>query len=392
MEGVMPNGNAQSVRVGVIGIGMMGMQHAGYLANHGIEGASLAAICGRNAERLETVGGQFPAAARFTDYRELLASQRCDAVLIVTPHVSHPEIVLAAFEAGVHVLVEKPLAVGIGAAREVVAAYARYPRLKFGIMFNQRTHPLHQKIREIVRGGELGAISRVTWIATHWFRTDAYYASSPWRATWEGEGGGVSINQCPHNLDLLLWMTGLRPTRVTAVGFAGKTHPIETEDELSAIVEFADVEGGKKAGAIGHFVTTTGEFPGTNRLEIAGSRGKLVSENGVLTVTRVKGDVREFCRSSPQAFGVMEMEKSELSFSPPKDEHRMLTADFVAAIREGRGTEGLLAPGPEGVGSLELGNAILYSGLGRKSVELPLAGEEFEAFLRDQMAKGNGAG
>ncbi len=219
----------------------------------------------------------------------------------------------------------------------------------------------------------------MTWIITHWFRPNAYYASSPWRATWKGEGGGVLINQSIHNLDLLQWIMGEMPARVTAIVTTGKFHPIEVEDDVSAILEYA-------GGCTGHFITTTGEHPGSNRLEIAGTGGRLLAEGGTLTVTRNTPGSDEFCRESHEAFGVPGSSTRVEGFEASRDEHQKISQDFVDAIREGRGNEGLIAPGPEGVRALELANAILMAGLTREAVKLPLDGEEYEAFLAGKIA------
>ena len=243
-----------------------------------IKGATLAAICDASQKNLEEAGKKPPGAKRFGSYPEMLAINAIDAILIATPHVLHPDVAIAALDKGIHVLCEKPLAVTVKQGRAVVDAAAHYPELKFGMMLQQRTMPLYRKLRELIVDGELGEISRITWIVTDWFRTWAYYASGGWRTTWAGEGGGVLINQCPHNLDLIQWLTGLTPSRVTAVGFIGKTHPIEVEDEVSAILEYP-------SGTIGHFITSTGKAPGTNRLEIVGDRGRIVAENDKLRFT-----------------------------------------------------------------------------------------------------------
>jgi len=256
-------------------------------------------------ERVERAAAKFEAApggrrvGRFNRYQDLVRSGDVDAVLIATPHFQHHEVALAAFDAGLHVLCEKPIAVSVKQARALNDAAARKPQLKFGLMYQMRAVPLYRKLRELIADGELGALSRITWLVTDWFRTWTYYASGGWRATWAGEGGGVLINQCQHNLDLLQWLTGLFPSRITAVGFVGKTHPIEVEDEISAILEYP-------GGAVGHFITTTGEAPGTNRLEVVGERGKIVAEAAKLTFTRTRKNVREVRESSKEMFATPE--------------------------------------------------------------------------------------
>src|SRR4051812_10341481 len=314
-----------NVRIGVVGLGAMGTFHVNYL--HEIDGAQLTAVCdadpnkpGKIASGLAELRtkvdaryasriGEPQSLGKFSTYQSLLDSKLVDAVIIATPHFQHPEIALAAFERDVHVLSEKPLAVHVKDARKVVDAHRQKPNLTFGLVLQLRTVGLYRKIKEMITSGELGEISRVTWLVTDWFRTWSYYASGGWRATWKGEGGGVLINQCPHNLDMLQWLMGVQPTRVTAVASLGKTHPIEVEDEVSAILEYPN-------GAIGHFMTTTGEAPGTNRLEIVGDRGKLIAEGGKLTFHRTRKSVREVREQSPDAFVNMETWASEIPLLP----------------------------------------------------------------------------
>src|SRR5438128_2394957 len=274
----------------------MGTIHAGYIND--LPGATFAAACDINPQRLEAITSRHNCPG-FSDAQEMMRSGAIDAVLIATPHYFHVPLAIAAFEHGLHVLCEKPVAVTIGEARRVNEAAAKYSNLKFAIMFQMRTHPIFMKIRALIHEGELGPISRITWIATNWFRSHAYYASGGWRATWAGEGGGVLLNQCPHNLDILQWTTGLMPNRVTAVASIAKTHPIEVEDEVSAILEYPN-------GAVGHFITTTGEAPGTDRLEIAGDRGKLIAEKGHLKFSRTTRSVQETNRTTSQSFPSIE--------------------------------------------------------------------------------------
>jgi predicted dehydrogenase len=380
-----------NVRIGVIGLGAMGGFHVSYL--HEIEGAQLAAVCDAMPGKAEKVAAGMadvkakadarlasrvtdPAAlGTFSSYEAMLDSKQVDAIIIATPHFQHPEIALAAFERGVHVLSEKPLAVHVKDARKVIEAHKQKPELTFGLVLQMRTVALYKKLKALIDEGELGEITRITWLVTDWFRTWSYYASGGWRATWSGEGGGVLINQCPHNLDLIQWLMGAQPTRVTAVASLGKQHPIEVEDEVSAILEFPN-------GAIGHFVTTTGEAPGTNRLEISGDRGKVIAENGKLTFHRTRKSVREVRETSPEAFAQVETWVSEIPLPTGAlaEGHKVIMQNFVNAILK---KEPLIAPGSEGDKGLEIGNAMLMAGVTRRPVDLPLDGDAYEQLLKD---------
>ena len=374
-----------TVRFGVVGLGGMGSFHLNYLDK--VEGARVGAVCDVDNERVERTAKKFESlpgghkVGRFNRYEDLIASGDCDAVLIATPHFQHPEIAIAAFDKGLHVLCEKPVAVSIGEARRLNESAARHPQLKFSLMYQMRTVPIYRKLRELILDGELGEVSRITWLITDWFRTWTYYASGGWRATWAGEGGGVLLNQCPHNLDLVWWLTGLFPSRITAVGFIGKTHPIEVEDEVSAILEYP-------TGAIGHFVTTTGEAPGTNRLEIVGDRGKLVAEAGKLTFTRTRRGVRETRETSKEMFANPETWTIDVPLGPtPPEPHRLITENFVRAVLK---DEPLLSPGVEGARGLEIGNAMLMAALTRRPVDLPLDAGAYDQFLKDMQRQFGG--
>lgn len=368
------------VRVGVIGVGGMGSHHCGYLNT--VQGASLAAVCDIDATKADRVGRQYNV-PHYTSYKGLLASGKVDMVMIATPHYFHPPITREAFAHGLHVLSEKPIAVDVKEARLTNELYeAKYSKtLKFGVMFQARTNPLFRKVRELIAAGELGDIFRLTWIATDWFRTWTYYASGGWRATWKGEGGGVLLNQCPHNLDQIQWLFGgAMPNRVTAVATVGKRHPIEVEDEVSAILEYP-------SGMIAHFITTTGEAPGTNRVEIAGDRGKLVMENGRLRFHRTRRSVTEVLQKSPESFASVETWECDIPVHGSGESHQIITQNFVNAILK---HEPLIAPGIEGVKGLELGNAIMMAGLTRKAVDLPVDGDAYQAFLHDMDARYGG--
>jgi predicted dehydrogenase len=288
--------------------------------------------------------------------------------------MSHTTLGIEALQAGLHVMVEKPISVHKADAERLLAAHTNR-RQVFGAMFNQRTDRYYRKIRQLIRDGALGEIRRVNWVITNWFRTEAYYGSSDWRATWAGEGGGVLLNQCPHNLDLLQWMFG-QPQRVRAFCHFGKYHAIEVEDEVTAYLEFA-------GGATGVFLASTGEAPGTNRLEIAGERGKLVYENDQITFTRNAVPMSEFSRQAREGFSAPKTREVRVPARDHGGQHNEILRNFTDAILDG---VPLIAPAAEGLHSVELANAMLYSTWTGRTVELPLDGRRYQRALQRKIA------
>jgi predicted dehydrogenase len=370
MSNKKPNTNPPGdIRLGVIGLGNMGMSHAQCIRAGQIPGVRLAAVCDEAPVRLA-----FDSSTKsFADFRALIRSGEVDAVLIATPHFSHTVIGIDALRHGLHVLVEKPISVHKTDCEKLIAAH-RGGQV-FAAMFNQRTDPFYQKIRSLIQGGELGEIRRINWIITNWFRTFAYYGSGGWRATWAGEGGGVLLNQCPHNLDLLQWLFGM-PASVRAFCRFGQYHDIEVEDDVTAYLQF-------KNGATGVFVTTTGEAPGTNRLEIAGERGKLVCENDRLSFTRNEVEMSAFSRTSAFAFTAPPTWDVTIPVYGHGEQHIGILKNFAAAILDGAP---LIAPAEEGIHSVELANAMLYSTFTGKTVDLPLDGKAYDRHLKKLIA------
>jgi predicted dehydrogenase len=357
------------VRLGIIGVGNMGAAHARSLVEGKVARAELVALADLQPAKLEP----FPQARHFDDGRKLLGARNLDAVLIATPHYSHTTLGVAALRRGLHVLVEKPISVHKADCQKLIAAYEHRPRpgQVFAAMFNQRTDPFYLKIRELIQTGALGEIRRVNWIVTNWFRTEAYYASGGWRATWGGEGGGVLLNQCPHNLDLFQWLFGM-PVRVRAFCHLGRYHRIEVEDDVTAYCEFAN-------GATGVFITSTGEAPGTNRLEIAAENGRLVCEGNRICFTKNDVPMSEFSRTSPKPFAAPTTTTEEFTFPDHGPQHVGILQNFVAAILD---DAPLIAPAVEGIHSVELANAMLYSSFQKKTVELPLDARAYARHLK----------
>jgi predicted dehydrogenase len=359
-----------TVRLGIVGLGNIGRYHADYLAQGKVARARLAAVCDAFAP-LEP----FSPLPTFKDPEALFRSGAVDAVIIATPHYQHTTLGIAALEAGLHVMVEKPISAHKADAERLIAAAQRRPGQTFAGMFQLRTEPRYLKLRKLIREGELGEIVRLGWIITDWYRTEAYYASGGWRATWKGEGGGVLLNQCLHNLDVLSWLFGL-PSRIRGFCQLGRYHQIEVEDNVTAYLEYPN-------GATGIFVTSSGEAPGTNRLEIAGTRGKVVLENNRLAFTRNESDMLAFSRNAPTGFARPETWNVDLPFTDASLPHAIVMQNFVDAILDGTP---LLAPGAEGLGSVELANAMLYSSLTSQTVELPLDSAAYERKLQELIA------
>lgn len=362
-----------TVRLGIIGFGGMGSSHAHYLVRGGVPNCTLVAVADTDPERLKFAQVVSPGVKVFDSAEELFAADVVDAVLIATPHYDHPPLTIMAFSHGLHVLCEKPAGVYTRQVREMNEA-AEASGLVFGLMFMTRTEPVYQKIRDLVQSGEIGEIRRVSYTITDWFRSQAYYDSGGWRATWAGEGGGVLINQCPHNLDLFQWICGM-PTRIFASCGYGKFHNIEVEDSATAMLEFAN-------GATGVITTTTGEAPGTNRLEIAGDRGKLVLENGKITFWRTRVSVQEYCDTTPEPYTPPEIWKCEIPGGGSGASHAGVTRAFVNAIIEGTP---LIAEGKEGINALQISNAIHLSSWTDKWVSLPVDEDIFFELLQERI-------
>jgi predicted dehydrogenase len=363
------------VKLAIIGTGSMGSSHCGSINK--LHNCTLTAICDINKQRADKISEKHNCKAYY-DYKELIANEDLDGVIIATPHYAHTTIGIYALEKGLHVLTEKPISVHVKDAVKLISAYRKAKeendKLIFAAMFQQRTLSHWKKIKELIDSDELGKLVRTTWIITTWFRTQFYYDKGGWRATWEGEGGGVLLNQCPHNLDLYQWMVGM-PDKITGFASFGKYHNIEVEDEVTGYFEHAN-------GMVGHFITSTGESPGTNRLEIVGENGKLVFENDTLTFYRNRKSMLVILKDAQSGFAKAENWKCDISFSKGNDgkPHDKVIENFADAITK---QTPLIANAEEGINSVGIGNAITLSALqDNKQISIPLDGDEYESNLK----------
>ena len=367
---------ADKVKLGIIGYGHIGSQHGRAIRDGKCPQVNLTAVCDIDPARLElakkTNGEDIQT---FTDASELIHSGVCQAVIIAVPHYLHPSMAIEAMETGLHVIVEKPAGVYTLQVREMIAEADKHPELTFGMMFNQRTNCVYRKMKEMLDAGELGELKRVNWIVTDWYRTQFYYDSGAWRATWAGEGGGVLLNQCPHQLDLLQWLCGL-PMRVHSFCHEGKWHDIEVEDDVTAYMEFAN-------GATGVFITTTADAPGTNRLEITGTKGRLICDENGLTYDRLKEDERIWCATCKEGFEKPGCERVEVETDGENPQHAGVLNAFAAHIQTGAP---LVADGREGINGLMLSNAIHLSSWLGETVTLPIDEQKFLNLLNERRA------
>lgn len=361
---------SENVRIGLVGLGNMGKAHRANLRAGKVKGLQLTAIC----DRAEALPPHEDGETQCTEFQAMIESGLIDAVLIATPHYFHTTMGIAALEAGLHVMVEKPLSVHKADCERLIAAHKGGEQV-FGAMFQLRTDPLYRQIKSLITGGELGEIRRVLWDCTDWFRTETYYASGGWRATWKGEGGGVLLNQCPHNLDLFQWLFGM-PDEVTGFCQFGRYHDIEVEDDVTAHFRYA-------SGLHATFITSTGEAPGRNLLQISGERGLLTLEGRTLKFQRNRTPMSEFSGESGAGFAKPECWSVELPVESGAASHNEVLQNFTNAILHG---EKLVAPAAEGIRSIELANAILLSSWKGGTIRLPMDSAEYERELQHRIA------
>ena len=362
------------VRFGIIGIGNRGTEIAQRILNGETTELEITAVADTDPARLAWAAENLPGVQRFDSAQALLDSGAVDAVVVAVPHYDHPGLCLEALKRNIHVMCEKPAGVYTKAVRPVIE-YAKICPATFAMMFNQRTNCVYRKMKEIVASGALGQIRRVNWLITSWFRSQSYYDSGSWRATWAGEGGGVLLNQCPHNLDLLQWICGM-PVRVRAFVHNGKWHDIEVEDDVTAYMEFEN-------GATGTFITSTGDTPGDNRFEITLDGGTLICDGKALTLEKLKTPIPQFMREYKAGFGrpdceVMPVETDGLNLQTAG----VLNA-FAAHILRG---EPLVAEGAEGINGLALSNAMHLSAWTDQMISLPLDEDLFLTELNKRRA------
>ena len=348
------------LKYAIIGIGNMGSSHIRMYKEGKIKEMELVAVCDVKQDRLDYALEQLPDVKTFTSTDELLDSGLVDAIIIATPHYIHPTLSKQALEKGINVLCEKPAGVFTKNVREL-NEYAATQDKTYAIMFNQRTNHIYRKVKELVESGVYGEIRRTNWIITDWYRTQGYYNSGGWRATWDGEGGGVLMNQAPHNLDLWQWICGM-PSKIRAFCHNGKWHDIEVEDDVTIYAEYPN-------GATGVFITTTGDCPGDNRFEITLDKAKIICTANTIEVVELSEKISDYTFTADDGFKKLESNAVEVETDGMNEQHSGVTNAFAAHILHGTP---LVAEGTEGINGLTLCNAAYLSAWLDKTIELPL--------------------
>ncbi len=357
------------VRLGVIGFGNIARQHINHLLSGAVDDCRLAAVC---SPRVKEASAELEVPC-FASVEELISTQCCDAVLVATPTHTHLSLGLQCLQAGLHVLMEKPLGLSIGEAEQLLDQ--QQAGQVFALMLNQRTDPAYELMRDCIQSGQLGDITRTQWTMTNWFRPEVYFQVSDWRATWRGEGGGLLVNQCIHNLDIYQWLCGM-PASLNAFCQFGRYHDIEVEDEATAYFTYAN-------GASGVFIGSTGEAPGVNRLDIIGDSGSLCFDGQSITLTHNEPATSEYNRSTRDMFGMPACDTRDITPDRDVNQHARVISNFASAILY---DEPLIAPATEGLNSLALANAMLLSTWEGGAIELPLDSSRYQQALDARIA------
>ncbi len=367
----------EKVRFGIVGCGNMGTGHAKNFREGKIENGVLVAVCDINPKKLTPFKERFGDKLQYFDNAEdMFKSGLCDCVMICTPHYSHTDLAISALDHDLNCIVEKPAGVYTLQVKEMIARAEKSDKI-LGIMFNQRTNPAFKAMRQMILDGKIGEIKRTNWIITDWYRTQYYYDTGAWRATWAGEGGGVLYNQAPHQLDLFQWIIGMSPSKVHAFCHYGKWHDIEVEDDVTCYVEYPN-------GATGVFITCTADAPGTNRFEVTGTLGTLIFENNKLYYKELKKDERLHCKEATAGFEMPQvLDTVEVTLEGDNPQHVGITNNIANAIL---GLEPVYAPAKDGLAGVQLANAMHLSSWLGKEITLPIDDELFYSELKKKIA------
>lgn len=363
------------LRLGIVGIGKIATDYIGLIAEKNVQGVEITALCSRNAAHVREIAERFHLKSTvFSDYAAMLHSGQIEAVLICTPHGQHPAMARQAVEANIHVLVEKPVGIFADDVEEVVRMLKERPDVMCGVMYNRRASKAYRYIRDLVQSGSLGELIRASWIITNLYRTNAYYTSSPWRGSWQNEGGGLLMTQASHQLDLMQWICGM-PVSVTA-HCATVGRPIQVENDAALFFSYPN-------GASGQFIASAHECPGINRLEICGTKGTVsITDDRFVKVWSLLEDERSFSEHCCDPFEKVPSTMQNLTFEDTdnKAQQAATIQNFVNAVYGG---EKICCSLEDGLKSLEIIHGAYLSNWLNRAIKLPAD----ELYFRDNLMR-----
>jgi len=369
------------IRVGIAGIGYIAEEYTKLFTQGKIKGAAITALSSRNESHMQEIKTKYALenATLFTDYDAMLRSGCIDMVMICTPHFYHPHMAIRAIEAGIHTMIEKPVGVFPEELDALMDCVKNHPTVQSGVLYCRRANPVFAKIKELLTDGAIGNLKRVTWIITDMYRPQVYFDVVDWRGTYNGEGGGMLMNQVSHHIDLLTWLCGL-PEAMQAHCYTARERNIEVENEVSITMEYP-------GNAIGQFIASTRECPGSSRLELSGSKGQIILENERhLTLRRLESDEQKFAVTTKIPFATIPYIEEHLHFNVADNPtvQAMIINNFIAALS---GRENVLCPVEEAVKAQQFIQAAYLSSWQRQKLNLPVDAAAYSAELRKRIKK-----
>lgn len=363
------------IRIGIAGIGFIAEEYIKLFTQGQIQGAEIRALSSRNYSHMEEIRAKYRLdAALFTDYDAMLSSGKIDMVMICTPHYFHPGMAVKAIEQGIHTMIEKPVGVYPEELDELAKCVKSHPETLSGVLYCRRTNPVFAKIKQLLADGTLGKLKRVTWIVTDMYRTQAYFDIAGWRGTYSGEGGGLLMNQVSHHIDLLVWLCGL-PEAMQANCYTARERNIEVENEVSITMEYP-------GNAVGQFIASTRECPGSNRLELSGSRGQIILDNEKdLTLRILETDETQFNATTNIPFAFIPYKEEVFHFDMMYNPvlQAKIVNNFIASLTDGTP---VTCPVEEAVRSQQFIQGAYLSSWQDKKLTLPVDGSAFTAELK----------
>ncbi len=363
--------NGKYIRTALIGIGVMGKKYAKMICDGEVKGIMLTAVVCRNSDAAKWVKALGRDIKIFESAEKLFENpDYYDAVIIATPHKSHPQLANNAFELGKHVMCDKPAGISVSDAVKMSKAAEKSNKI-YAMMFHQRLYPKHIKIKEILNEGRLGDLKRIMLVNSRYLRTSHYHKSGSWRSSWSGEGGGALINQGQHILDIWQWLFDMPQSLYADICF-GKYNDFKVDDELTIQMRY-------KNNLTAVFMLTTGEAVHQERLEIVGNKGKILLEDDTLHIYSYSENCDDYIKTAKvNSRENLSINEEIIKFDKIEEPYAQMLENFAGAVF---GENTLIADGRNAVNPIMLTNAAYYSAWKGEAVKLPIDADEYDRML-----------